>query len=169
MQKKKTTRTPTEENYTFSENIMQGQAKKAEKMAWQDNLEEFGFPIPLIKEFYSFYPEMKHKSLAVVGDAIFHFRLNCNSHEIEKSVDASGSKLHGDMKYAGAYAAPACHALTYAAPVAYAGPHGMTYAAMAYDPAHAMTYAAPVQYGDARAARSPHRNHPRRNAGRGWG
>lgn len=53
--------------------------------------------------------------------------------------------------HAPAYAAPACHALTYAAPVAYAGPHAMTYAAMAYDPVHAMTYAAPVYYGDARA------------------
>ncbi len=50
-----------------------------------------------------------------------------------------------------AAAAPACHALTYAAPVAYAGPHAMAYAAMAYDPAHAMAYAAPVQYGDAHA------------------
>ena len=39
--------------------------------------------------------------------------------------------------------APACHALTYAAPVAYAGPHAMTYAAA---DCHPMAYAAPVAY-----------------------
>lgn len=149
--KKKSASTPTGKGSTLRQHPVQEQAKKTEKMSWQDNLVEIGFPIFLIEEFYSFYPQMKHQSLAVVANAMFQFRLDYNSDKKEKSDDEFGSGLHGDMQYTGAYAAPACHALTYAAPVAYAGPHGMTYAAMAYDPVHAMTYAAPVYYGDARA------------------
>ena len=137
--------------------------KQPEKMKFQDQLQELGISIDTIQQFYKSNPQMKYETLRTVAEKIFEFEEDSKSRETGVGVNTVGPELHGDMQYAGAYAAPACHALTYAAPVAYAGPHamtyaapvayadphGMTYAAMEYDPAHAMTYAAPEQYGDA--------------------
>lgn len=125
--------------------------KRPEKMKFQDQLQELGISIDTIQQFYKSNPKMKYEPLRTVAEKIFEFEEDSKSRETGVGVNTVGPELHGDMQYANAYAAPACHALTYAAPVAYAGPHAMAYAAMAYDPAHAMAYAAPVQYGDAHA------------------
>ena len=106
-------------------------------------MEPLGFSDDQISSFLALQDkaDKTESNMHIMQNAFLH-TLGSN-----ERVGSMNTSYHGP--HAPAYAAPACHALTYAAPVAYAGPHAMTYAAMAYDPAHAMTYAAPVQYGDA--------------------
>jgi len=172
----KSTLRQTEPRSELSQNIVKSQAIEVEKMAHEDTLEELGFSIPFIREFYSVFPKKQKQSLHTVARAMFDYEDEYANQDSQESFSALQSGLHNDMQYARAYAAPAgytdghsmayaapvgyadghsmaygaagCHPMAYAAPVASAGPHAMPYAAMAYDPAHAMTYAAPVGCAD---------------------